>query len=193
MSLAQITEKIGIDAKAEADRILAVSRKQEIEIREETSSEVGRIEDASKARFDKERPEILKRREIVARLDVNKIHLGAERRLISDVYAEGLEKLKNLDKAKYTVFFERLLKKAAKDGGELLELSRDEKSINQDWLDKFNSSNGSKIKLSAVKGDFSGGFVLRNGRIAINCSWEMLMQAASEHMENEVVKRLFSA
>ncbi|MDR3332789.1 MAG: hypothetical protein LBT08_09175 [Synergistaceae bacterium] len=192
MSLAQITEKIESDARAEADRILDASRKQELAIRDETSAEVKRVEDASSARFERERPEIFKRRDIVARLDVNKIRLGAERSLISDVYAEGLGLLGKLDKAEYVAFFERLLKKAAVDGGELLELSRDEKFIDQEWIDKFNSALGSKIKLSPVKGDFSGGFVLRNGRIAINCTWEMLTQAASESMENEVVSRLFS-
>jgi V/A-type H+-transporting ATPase subunit E len=192
MSLAQITEKIERDARDEAGRILENARKQEAEIKSGTDAEVKRLEDASKARFDKERPEIFKRRDIVARLDVNKIHLDAQRKLIGDVFSQGLEKLKNLDRAEYLNFNERLLKEAVESGDEVIEFSRDEKFLDAAWLDSFNKANGAKVTLSENRGDFSGGFILNKGRICINCTWEMLVQVAQERLENEVVHRLFS-
>ncbi|MDR1471250.1 MAG: V-type ATP synthase subunit E [Synergistaceae bacterium] len=193
MSLAQITEKIELDARAEAEKILERSREQETGIRRSAEAEVKKLEDAAKSRFDRERPEIFKRRDIVARLDVHKIHLDAQRRLIGDVFREGLERLKNLDKGKYLAFCRGLLKEAVESGDEVMEISSGEKYIDSGWLGEFNNANGTKITLSNERRDFSGGFILNKGRIRINCSWEMLMQAAQERLENEVVYRLFSA
>ncbi|MDR3331572.1 MAG: V-type ATP synthase subunit E [Synergistaceae bacterium] len=191
MSLAQITQKIESDARAEAKKILERSAEQEAEVKRQTEAEVKKLEDSAKTRFDKERPEIFKRREIVARLDVGKLHLGSQRRLIQDVFNGGLERLKSLGKDQYTAFFGRLLKEAVNTGDEVIELSKDEKFINKEWLDKFNADNKARITISDERQDFSGGFVLNNGRISINCSWEMLIRAAQEKMETEVVRRLF--
>ncbi|GHV52210.1 ATPase [Synergistales bacterium] len=193
MSLAQITEKIDKDAHAEAEKLLSAAKEKEAEIKREADSSVNEISGASQARFDKERPEIFKRSEIVARLDVAKIELGAKRKLIQDVFDEALVKLEKLGSKEYLGFCEKLLKEAAKDGGELLLVSNGEKYITKEWVDGFNSRNNAKIKLSDKRQDFSGGFVLNNGRIDVNCSWEMLMRAAQEKLEPEVVKRLFPA
>jgi V/A-type H+-transporting ATPase subunit E len=192
MSLAQITEKIEREAREEAENILSRAREQEAGVKQNIDAEVRRLGEAARERFEKERPEIFRRREIVAKLDAGKIHLDAQRRLISEVYAEGLGRLGRLDKKAYTAFCEKLLKKAAESGDEVIELSSGEKYLDAAWLDAFNNKNGTGIKLSEKRGDFSGGFILNKGRIAVNCTWEMLIQAASEHMESEVVRRLFS-
>lgn len=192
MSLAQITDKIERDARDEAEGILARAREQEDGIKKETEKEIKRIESSAAERFDKERPEIFKRREIVARLDVGKIRLGAERHLISDVYDEALSRLGNLGEDEYIAFCERLLKKAVESGDEEIELSSSEKFLDAEWLEAFNKANGFRLVMSEKRGNFSGGFILSHERIAVNCTWEMLIRAASERMENEVVHRLFS-
>lgn len=191
MSLAQITEKIEQDARAEAQKILGRAKEQEAEVRSAADAEVKKLEEAAQARFDRERPEIFKRRDIVARLDVNKLRLGAQRRLIQDVFDGALEKLKALGRDEYLGFCGALLKQATETGKETLVLAKEEKILDKAWLDRFNAENKKNISLSETRGDFSGGFVLGNGRITINCSWEMLMRAAQERMETEVVKRLF--
>lgn len=193
MSLAQITEKIQSDARAEAQKILEKAREQETGIKRDADSEVKKIEEAAKSRFDLEKPEIFKRRDIVARLDVNKIHLDAQRRLINDVFDDALNRFKSLDKDTYLTFCENLLREAVDSGDEVMEVSQQEKLLNKEWLDRFNAANNTKITLSDARGDFSGGFVLNKGRICVNCSWEMLMQAAREKLETDVVKRLFPA
>jgi Archaeal/vacuolar-type H+-ATPase subunit E len=193
MSLAQITEKIEQDARAEAQKILDRAKEQDAQIKRETDAEVKRLEDAAKERFERERPEIFKRRDIVANLDVNKIQLAARRQLIRDVFDEALKRLKKLDKDAYLAFCERLLKEAVASGGEELEVAKGEQFIDKAWVDAFNAANKTKVKLVASDQDFSGGFILNHGRVSINCSWEMLMQAAREKLETEVVKQLFPA
>ena len=191
MSLAQITEKIEHDARDEAEKILGAAREREEDIKKDAEREVKSLEDSAQARFDKERPEIFKRREIVARLDVDKLHLGVRRKLIQDVFDAALERLANLDRDEFLGFCGRLLEEAARDGDGVLEISSKEKYIDRTWLDSFNARNGRKISLSNDRQDFLGGFVLNRGRICINCSWEMLMRSAQERLEPEVVKRLF--
>ncbi|MDR1020212.1 MAG: V-type ATP synthase subunit E [Synergistaceae bacterium] len=193
MSLAQITEKIERDARDEADKIIYAAREREREIRRDAEREIKHIEEAASARFEKERPEIFKRREIVAKLDVDKLHLGVKRQLIQDVFDEGLERLKGLKKDEYLRFCEGLLKEAASTGSEVMEIAQGEQFIGPEWVAAFNSSNAKKITISQDRQDFSGGFVLNDGRVSVNCSWEMLMRAAQEKLEPEVVKRLFPA
>lgn len=193
MSLAQITQKIEQDARDEAERIQAAAREQETAIRRGAEKEIKNIEEAASARFEKERPEIFRRRGIVARLDVEKLHLGAKRKLIQDVFDEGLRCLQNLPKEDCVRFCESLLREAAADGGLVMEITKGEKHIGPEWLEAFNSRNGKNIALSEERQDFSGGFVLNDGRVSVNCSWEMLMRAAQEKLEPEVVKLLFPA
>lgn len=191
MSLAQITEKIENDARVESQKILDRAHEQEAQVKHETEAEVKKLADAAQRRFDRERPEIFKRRDIVARLDVNKIELGAKRKLIQDVFDDALERLKTLGRDEYLAFCGRLLKEAVGSGDEVMQISEKEQYLDKSWLDKFNGDNKTRITLSDQRIDISGGFVLNEGRIAINCSWDMLMQAAQEKLETEVVKRLF--
>jgi V/A-type H+-transporting ATPase subunit E len=191
MSLAQITEKIELDARGEAERIISAAREREREIKRDAEKEIKNIEEASRARFDKERPEIFKRREIVAKLDVDKLHLGVKRKLIQEVFDEGLNRLKCLSKDEYLGFCERLLREAAASGDEVMEISAGEAFIGPEWLETAGAGKAEKITISPNRQDFSGGFILNNGRVSVNCSWDMLMRVAQEKLEPEVVRRLF--
>ncbi|MDR1514758.1 MAG: hypothetical protein LBS45_03610 [Synergistaceae bacterium] len=193
MSLAQITEKIERDARDEAEKILSAAKEREREIRRDAEREITHLEDAAKARFEKERPEIFKRREIVAKLDVDKLHLGVKRKLIQDVFDEGLNRLNGLKKDEYLKFCESLLREALSSGGEVMEIASSEAFIGSEWIEAVGSGSAKRIVISPDRQDFSGGFVLNNGRVSVNCSFEMLMRVAQEKLEPEVVKRLFPA
>ena len=193
MSLAQITEKIEQDARGEAEKILAAAHEQEAEIDKEARVEINKIEASAKLRFDKERPEIFRRRDIVAKLDVSKLILGAHRKLIQDVFDGTLKNLNALAGDEYLAFCERLLKAAVETGDEVMEISANEKYIDKAWLEGFNAKHGMEITLVDTRQNISGGFLLSRGRICINCSWDMLVQVAQEKLETEVVRRLFPA
>ena len=98
MSLAQITEKIRNDAQKEADEILSKAKAQAEAITSKAEKECAGIQEGFDERFGAERPEIIKRREIVADIDVSKMMLSAKRELIEDVYRGTLEKMKALPK-----------------------------------------------------------------------------------------------
>lgn len=192
MSLADIKNKIQADANAEAEQIIENAKAQADEINKETDSRIQEIKDFYKERFNKEKPEILDRREIVAKLDVGKMELGVKQSLIQNAFEEALKSLTSLSKEKYLGFVEALLDQAVETGQEEILLGESEKKITKEWVNTYNDKKGKKLVLSKDKLPISGGFVLRNGNISTNCSFEMLLNWIREDLEADVVKRLFS-
>lgn len=193
MSLAQITEKIKNDAQKEADGILAKAKEQAELITQKAGQQCDEIKAGFDAKFEAEHPEILRRREIVANLDVEKMKLRAKRDLITDVYREALEKMKVLPKDEYLDFCARLLNEGSSTHDEKLIVGKDEKYLTPEWLGVYNDTHGTRIEFSDERADIAGGFILSRGRISVDCSWEMLLKVSQEKQEDDVVKRLFPA
>jgi len=190
MSLAQITEKIIKDAQADADQKKKEAEAKAAAITKQSDEQCAGIKADFNARFEAERPEIFRRREIVARLDINKMQLQAKRDLIADVYGEALKQLCDMPKEDYLAFCEKLLESTGAKEGEL-QISFGEKYIDNAWVDAYNKKAGAKLVLSGEKADISGGFLLDQDNIITNCSWDMLLQVAREQQETDVIKRLF--
>lgn len=193
MSLADIKNKIQADAQTEADEIIDKAKAQADKIEKATDAQIKEIQDNYATRFNKEKPEILNRREIVAKLDVDKLKLGAKQSLIKDAFDEALQGLSSLSKDKYLGFVEALLDKAVETGKEEILVGKSEKKITKTWLDSYNQKHNYNLVLSSEKLPISGGFVLKNGNIETNCSFDMLVSWVREDIEAGVVKRLFSA
>jgi len=193
MSLADIKNKIQADAQTEADEIIDKAKAQADKIEKATDAQIKEIQDNYTTRFKKEKPEILNRREIVAKLDVDKLKLGAKQSLIKDAFDEALQGLSSLSKDKYLGFVEALLDKAVETGKEEVLVGKSEKKITKTWLDSYNQKHDYNLVLSSEKLPVSGGFVLKNGNIETNCSFDMLVSWVREDIEAGVVKRLFSA
>lgn len=191
MSLAQITEKIKNDAQREADEILAKAKAQVEQITKQAADESGKIKSNFDTRFNAEKPEIFRRREIVANLDVKKMQLQAGRNLINDVFATALNKMKDIDKGEYLSLCEALLDAAVSTKDEEVVVAADERYIDKNWVDAYNKKKNTGLVFSDDKADIAGGFILVRGKIRTNCSWNMLIQVAQEKNESGVVKRLF--
>ena len=161
MSLAQITEKIRNDAQKEADEILAKAKAQAEALTSRAERECAEIQAGFDDRFGAERPEIMKRREIVANIDVSKMMLSAKRELRAVRCVVGIEP------RRINVFF----------------------SVSD--YDQFVFRGHAAVEKIRAEAEISGGFILRRGRISVNCSWEMLLKVSQEKQESDVVKRLF--
>jgi V/A-type H+-transporting ATPase subunit E len=142
-------------------------------------------------RFEKERPEILKRREIVANLDVARIQLGTKQTLLGKSFEEAISVLADLPNDRYLGFVGKLLEKAVNTGKEVMFVGSGENRITQDWLNDYNAQNKTQISLSGDRIPISGGFVLKNERIDTNCSFEMLVKAIRDDVEEDIVTELF--
>jgi V/A-type H+-transporting ATPase subunit E len=190
MALADIKTKIENEAQAEIKALLAEADEEVARIRAKADAEVKAIRGGYSERFGREQPEILRRREIVANLDVARIQLGTKRELIEKAYEEALHLLARLPEDKYLGFVHRLMAKAVVTGEEVVYVGKNETKITDVWLNHFNSTQNTKLSLASERLPIAGGFVLRNGRVDTNCSWEMLIRWVRDDLEAEVVKRL---
>ncbi|MDR2137913.1 MAG: V-type ATP synthase subunit E [Synergistaceae bacterium] len=192
MSLADIKTKINAEAQAQIKTIETENDARVSAVKLQAENEVKTIQASYRERFAKEEPEIAKRRQIVAGLDADKVDLGIKRRLIDEAFDDALRKLTELSHDQYLSFVYKLMEKAVATGEEVLLVGKNERHIDGGWLDSYNASHSTRLSFSGERLPIAGGFVLRNGKIDINCSWDMLVEALRSEIEPDVVKRLFS-
>ncbi|MBR6900507.1 MAG: V-type ATP synthase subunit E [Synergistaceae bacterium] len=192
MALADIKNKIKADSQAKIKAIEAENDEKVREISRKVNAEIKEVQDAYAVRLGKEEPEVLRRREIVAELDAKRIDLGVRQRLVGEAFDAALKQLVELAPDKYVKFADKLMAQAVATGHEVVFVGKNEKHLDQRWIDGYNASHGTSLTLSADKLPIAGGFILRNDKIDTNCSWEMLIADTRADIETEVVKRLFA-
>ncbi|MDR2174357.1 MAG: V-type ATP synthase subunit E [Synergistaceae bacterium] len=191
MSLADIKAKISAEAQAQIKSIEAENDIRIADVNKRADGEIQAARETYRSRFAKEEPEILKRREIVANLDAAKVDLGVRQRLIGEAFGGALRLLADLPRDRYLSFVQTLLEKAVETGDETLFVGKDERHIDGAWLDNYNAGHSTRLSFSGDRLPIAGGFVLRNGKIDINCSWDMLIGDIRPEIEADVVKQLF--
>ena len=192
MALADIKAKIKAESQAQIKALEAENDEKVREISRRVNAEIKAVQDAYAARLAKEEPEVLRRREIVAELDAKRVDLGVRQRLVTEAFEASLKQMVEMAPDKYVKFADRLMAAAVVTGHEVVFVGKNEKHLDQRWLDGYNASHSTSLTLSPERLPISGGFVLRNDRIDTNCSWDMLIEDARADIETEVVKRLFA-
>ena len=191
MALADIKAKIKADSQAQIKALESENDAKVREISRKVNAEIKAVQDVYAARLAKEEPEVLKRREIVAELDAKRVDLGVRQRLMSEAFAAALAQMVSMASDKYVKFADKLMAQAVTTGHEVVFIGKNEKHLDQRWLDGYNASHKTSLTLSPERLPIAGGFILRNDKIDTNCSWEMLIADARADIETEVVKRLF--
>ena len=192
MALADIKAKIKADSQAQIKAIEAENDEKVREISRKVNAEIKEVQDSYAARLGKEEPEVLRRREIVAELDAKRIDLGVRQKLVGEAFDASLKQMVEMAPDKYVKFADKLMAQAVSTGKEVVFVGKNEKHLDQRWIDGYNASHNTTLTLSAERLPISGGFILRNDRIDTNCSWDMLLTDARADIETEVVKRLFA-
>jgi V/A-type H+-transporting ATPase subunit E len=192
MSLADIKAKISAEAQTQIKSIEAENDARIADLNKRADGEIKTLRETYRSRFAKEEPEIVKRREIVANLDAAKIDLGVKQRLVGEAFEGALRQLAELPRDKYLSFAHTLLERAVETGDETLFVGKDEHHIDGAWLDSYNAGHSTRLSFSGTRLPIAGGFVLRNGKIDINCSWDMLIGDIRPEIESDVVRQLFA-
>ncbi len=192
MALADIKAKIKADSQAQIKALEAENDAKVREISRKVNAEIKEVQDAYAVRLGKEEPEVLRRREIVAELDAKRIDLGVRQRLVGEAFEASLKQLVEMAPDKYVKFADKLMAQAVSTGKEVVFVGKNEKHLDQRWVDGYNASHNTTLTLSQERLPIAGGFILRNDKIDTNCSWEMLLADARADIETEVVKRLFA-
>ncbi|HAF50727.1 MAG: V-type proton ATPase subunit E [Synergistales bacterium 54_24] len=195
MALQDIVTKIESDARQQAKEIIEKAQQQAKTILSEAEKEAHEIEEEWRKRYQIEKDEIFKRREIVAHLDARKLRLAAQRELIEEAFAESINKLQQLDSEGYTSWMNALLEEAIQSvedkRGEVL-LCKKEKVLDEGWIKRFNEEHGTDLAIAKERLSASGGFLLRIERVEVNCTFEKLVDFVRDDLEPEVVHRFLA-
>ena len=195
MEAVQVVEKILADAKAEAEKI---------------KKQTGANEAAEKARLTEQLDEYNKQTRILAkkagedeeshilaaaRMDIAKQLLAEKRRILDEVFEQARQQVHNMPEQEYHALCTKLLLEASETGDEEIVVDKNEKRINQDFVDQVNRQLSSKgkgeLKLSEQKQDIGAGFILKRGQIKTNVSLNVLLDQARKELEIDLAKELF--
>jgi len=198
MSVDAITKKIISDAQAEVQRIKAEVAKKVGKIQADEQQRVAAIEKEAQEEAGRRSADRKKKDLATAELDLRKAFLAQKQDLIQQVFDKALKRLVALRGEQYRRFIAELLLRAVEVGDEqVIFSSSDSHKVGEEVLEEINArlaKEGKKGGLRLVKEDrdLQGGFILRRGKMEVNCSLQALFSTVREDLEPEVSEILFS-
>jgi len=181
-NLENITNKILEDAKIEADRIMKDSAKVNQNIMD---SKINEANEKKKKILEKAANEALMIKDRIvsnAELKVRDEKLKIKQEIIDKVFALSKERLKELTEDEYIKFLSNNLKSISLKGTEIL-------IVPEKMKDKVKSI-GSLPKVSENE-TVDSGFILKDNDVAINFSFDSLVDYLREELETEIAQHLF--
>lgn len=190
----KITARIDGEAQAEIDKVLSAAKDAAAAATARYQAQADKESAERKARNEKAAEEREERLVSVAQMESRKVTLAAKQEMVEKAFSLALEKLCAMPEADYIAAEAKLLAQAASDGaGAAVFSARDRERIGQKAVDAANQALGSKGKLtlSPETRDIRGGFILQNGSVEVNCTFETLVRLQKGAMSGEVAKLLF--
>lgn len=190
----KITQRIDAETQAEIDRILSEAKEAAGQTAARYQAQADKEAADRKARNEKAGLEREERLVSVAQMEARKVTLGAKQEMVEQAFDLALRKLCDMPEERYIATVAGLLAEAAPDGkGDVIFSEQERKRIGQAAVDAANARLGEKgtLKLSPETRNIQGGFILVNGSVEINCTFETLVRLQKGSMSGEVAKLLF--
>ncbi|MDW5299742.1 MAG: V-type ATP synthase subunit E [Sedimentibacter sp.] len=192
MSIDNITLSILDDAKniAESSLVNAEKTKQDIIKNAMNEAEAIKKTIAEEAIIEAEN---LKNRKIsAAELQKRKMLLSAKQESIKKGFEAALTKLKTMPEERYLSYLADEIAKIPNCEGIIILNETDRERIGEKLVKAVNEKlKAEKISLSKNTVQASGGFVLKNGNIEINSTFETILDSMKDELTNEVANALF--
>ena len=190
----KITQRIDAETQAGIDRLLAPARDDAAQTAARYQAQADKESADRKQRNEKAAAEREERLVSVAQMEARKVSLAAKQEMVEQAFRLALDKLCAMPEGDYIAAAAKLLAEAAPDGkGAAVFSEQDRKRIGQKAVDAANAQLGEKGKLtlSQETRDIRGGFILVNGSVEVNCTFETLVRLQKGAMSGEVAKLLF--
>ncbi len=198
MSLNKIIEKINKDADTEAQHIIGQGQLEANEYMKrslaELESHCGKLLAEGNAQAQQQKKQHIQ----IAALDARKQILKEKQALIAKVFSQALEKLINMDDAAYSSVISNMLVNYPLTGDEeIITSAAGKKRLGDNFIKRLNNYLISKGKTGNCKWsnehrELKGGFVIRRGKVEVNCSFEALIKSKQDDLEQEIALILFS-
>ena len=188
----KITQRIDAVTQGSVDSILSEAKSKAADIEAKAKADIERLTNDLRSRGDKEAAEREERLVSVAQMEARQISLAAKQDMMNKAFDGALEKLCNSADDVYADVCAKLLVKAAPDGKGEVIFAADKKAVGEKAVAKANQLlGGGQLKLSAESRPIKGGFILRNGSVEVNCTFETLVRLQRSEASGDVAKLLF--
>ena len=190
----KLTQQITADAQAEIDAILAEAREKADAI---TADYARQAEKAAADRLAKGEEAAAQREErLIAMADMEgrKELLAAKQEMVSRAFDQALEQLCSLPDEEYMAMLTKLAVTASTSGKEQLIFSpKDRARVGKAVVIAANEAlKDGRLTLSEQTRPMAGGFVLSDGAIEVNCTFETLVRLQRGAIAGEVAGVLFA-
>lgn len=188
----KITQRIDAVTQSSVDSILSEARGKAADIEAGAKAEIQRLTDDLRTRGDREAAEREERLVSVAQMEARQISLAAKQEMMDRAFDGALAKLCGASDEAYADVCAGLLVKAAPSGKGEVIFAAGRKEVGAKAVEKANTLlGGGMLTLSGETRPIKGGFVLRNGNVEINCSFETLVRLQRSEASGDVAKLLF--
>ena len=127
-----------------------------------------------------------------AAVECRKLELAAKQEVLGQAFQLALDDLCALPEEQYIALLTALLKKASSTGREEVIFSpKDREKLGQKAVDAANAAIPAQLTLSQQTRPMEGGFILSDGDVELNCTFETLVRLQREKLEKAVIQVLF--
>lgn len=188
-----ITRRIDEETQTEIDQILEAARQKSAEITARYQSQAASERAEQAQRNEKAAAEREERLSSMAQLEARKVCLAAKQEMVEKAYALALERLCALPDEQYLQTLAALLTQAAPDGrGEVILAPEKREGLGEKAVALANEKlGGGKLTLSRETRPIRGGFILKNGNVEVNGTFETLVRLQRAETAGAVAKQLF--
>ena len=197
MSLASIIKKIDEEAAAQGQEIIEQARTEDEQIiayaRLKADEEAEQI-----VRHSQEELGVLKNKQMATTLlHMRKKKLDNRQRILSDVFAEVLQRVNSLeDEQRRAIIKTILLSVSEERKGSVIFSEADKSLVNRKFIEEINTELEKQerklhFSLSTRTADIERGFIVDFKDFDMNYSVEKVLSSLWEEMKGEVSKRLF--
>ena len=216
----KITQRIGADTQAEIDRILADAAAQAEAAADKFRTQAEAEDRDLLAKSERAAAEREERLVSAAQMEARKTLLTAKQEMVERAYQRALEKLRSLPQEQYVELLARasstgreevVFSPEDREGAGKAAVARANELLAKEAAPELPLGDGvvanllnkvaagvsafaqgtAMLAVSEETRDISGGFILKDGRIEVNCTFDALVRAEREQTAGEVAKLLF--
>jgi len=188
----KIIDRISGDAQAEIDAVLNQAKAEAAEITARYEAQAKAEAEEILARGKRAAAEREERLVSVAQLECRKAQLAAKQEVIDASFKLALEKLLALPQDEYVSLLAKLAVQAAPSGqGKLIFSQTDRARVGKAVVLAANEKLNGSLTLAEETRPMNGGFILSDGRVEVNCSFETLVRLQKAELTGKVTGVLF--
>ena len=190
----KITARINEDSKKEIDAIMAEARGRAAEITEKAKAEAKAVEEEVLAQGRRAAAEREDRLASTAQMECRKAVLAAKQDVIEEAFEQAHKQLLDLPQDKYIALLADLAVQASVTGKEKLIFSAPDRArVGKAVAAAANEKKGSGAALTLAEETrpMDGGFILSDGAVEVNCTFDTLIRLQRGALSGEVAKVLF--